>query len=132
MDKSTVVAVFTDSILEDAPCLINRIEHKYKFHPLEGFIRSNKIPATVSTPGFARRCWTKESCLHPTSLLLVVLGEIRTPDRTKEGGYCWVFNWVAEIKMRELVVVVFVLFWMITASITGHYHGIQWRNLLAT
>ena len=27
-------------ILEDAPCLINIIEHIYKSHPLEGFIRS--------------------------------------------------------------------------------------------
>ena len=45
VDKSTVVTVFTDSILEDAPCLINTIEHKYKSHPLEGFIRSFYCPA---------------------------------------------------------------------------------------
>ena len=34
-------------ILEDAPCLIHTIEHKYKSHPHEGFIKSRDICAAV-------------------------------------------------------------------------------------
>ena len=39
-----MVTVFTYSIrVENAPCLINTIQHKYKYHPLQSFIRSNRI-----------------------------------------------------------------------------------------
>ena len=52
MDKSTVVTVFTDlQILEDAPCLINTIKHKYKSHPLKGFIRSRVTGAEEVVAG---------------------------------------------------------------------------------
>ena len=56
MDKSTVVTVFTDSILEDASVLDKFNRALYKSPPLEGFIRSTRRGAEfLVIPIFARQ-----------------------------------------------------------------------------